>query len=491
MNTETQNELDEPVEVETPKLQLDMKVESTSACERHVTVTIPRDDIDRYFQKQFDELLPKAEVPGFRIGKAPRKLVENKFRNQVADQVKGSLLMDSLAQISDGDQFAAISEPDLDFETIELPNDGPLTYEFNIEVRPEFDLPDWNGLKLDKPEHEFSEDEINRTANSIFGRVLDLVPVEDEIQKDDYVVLNITAKHKGKVVAELEEESIQLRPKLIFSDATLDNFEKLMLGGKAGDEKSAKVTVSEFSEQEDLQGEAIELDFEILDVKRLDTSGDISEKVGMSSDELRKMVVESLERRLEYDQRQMIREQISQTLTESAKWELPPDLLKRQSRREMERAVIEMRSSGFSEDAIRAQENRLRQNILERTEKMLKEHFILERIAEEQNVEDSPADYELEIQRLAAQRNDSPRRVRARLERTGQMDTLRNMIIEQKVIELIKEQAKFKSVKYDSTETDDTVGVEFYVAGKPNTEIPEAKYETGESEALPVTKERD
>ena len=135
MNTETT----EPEATEEQKLNLSVDVKETSACERHVTVTVPRDDIERYFAKQFDDLVPKAEVPGFRIGKAPRKLVEKKFRKQLSNQVKGSIIMDSLSQVSETQDFSAISEPDLDFEQVEIPEEGDLTYEFNIEVRPEFD----------------------------------------------------------------------------------------------------------------------------------------------------------------------------------------------------------------------------------------------------------------------------------------------------------------------------------------------------------------
>ena len=51
-------------------LKLDVKVEVKSACERHVTVTVSEEDINRYFQKQFDDLMPEASVPGFRKGRA-------------------------------------------------------------------------------------------------------------------------------------------------------------------------------------------------------------------------------------------------------------------------------------------------------------------------------------------------------------------------------------------------------------------------------------
>ncbi len=90
-------------------------------------------------------------------------------------------------------------------------------------------------------------------------------------------------------------------------------------------------------------------------------------------------------------------------------WELPPELLKRQARRELERAVLELRRSGFSDDQIRAHENDLRQNSMACHGPALKEHFILERIAEEEKIEDEPQDYETEIRLIAAQSGESAR----------------------------------------------------------------------------------
>ena len=96
--------------------------------------------------------------------------------------------------------------------------------------------------------------------------------------------------------------------------------------------------------------------------------------------------------------------------------------------------------------------------------------------------------------RLAAQQNDSPRRVRARLERNGQMDALRNMIIERKVIDLITEHASFTATPYDAQEKQTTSAINFFVAGGSTEEIPEAKYEDSgpQQPALPsASKERD
>src|SRR5918995_778479 len=148
---------------ETPDepLELDVQVTSPGACERHVTVTIARKDIDRYLDDAFGEMMPTAAVPGFRIGRAPRKVVENRFRDEVTEQVKSALLLDSLEQISKEERFTAISEPDFDLEAVEVPKEGPMTFEFTIEVRPEFDMPKWKGLKLNRPVREFTDADID------------------------------------------------------------------------------------------------------------------------------------------------------------------------------------------------------------------------------------------------------------------------------------------------------------------------------------------
>ena len=481
MNTET---TEAPEEKKSLNLKLDVKEES--ACQRHVTVTIPRDDIEFYFSKQFDTLVPRAEVPGFRVGKAPRGIVEKKFRKQVADQVKGSLLMDSLTQISDEETFSAISEPDLDFQKVEIPEEGDLTYEFNIEVRPEFDLPKWKGLKLERPEKEFTDADIDSEIVGLGRRVSDLVPVDEAVAADDFIVCNITSKSGGEVVSSAEEVSVEVKEKLSLGDGTIENFSKLVIGKKADDKVTAKVTVSEFADNEKLAGKEVEVEFEILDVKRVEasTAEAVAEKIGMEVDKLRETLKGSLEHRLAYAQRQKVRDQISKMLTSSADWELPPDLLRRQSRRELERSVIEMQSSGFSEQEIVARENLLRQNILEKTATLLKEHFILERIAEEETVTETQQDFEMEIARIAAQQNDSPRRVRAKLERNGQMDSLRNMIVEGKVIDLITENATFTGTEFTEGNEGNEAAIDFFVSGEA-ADIPVAKYAGGDEPAVP------
>ena len=207
-----------------------------------------------------------------------------------------------------------------------------------------------------------------------------------------------------------------------------------------------------------------------------------------SEGDLRDVVKADLDRRLQYHQQQKIRQQITGMLTESADWDLPQDLLRRQSHRELERAVLELRSSGFGEDEIRAYENELRQNSMESTKRALKEHFILERIAETENIEEAPEDYEAEIAMIAAQSREPIRRVRARIEKQGLMDALRNQIIERKVIAKITEAAKFKDVPYQ-VEDNQVFAVDHIISGVKDSVIPVAKH-GGDTEQLKAPTDR-
>jgi trigger factor len=468
-------ETDEAAE-ETQPLQLDVQVTSPSACERHVTVTISRDDIERYLDDAFGEMMPTAAVPGFRIGRAPRKVVENRFRDEVTEQVKSALLLDSLEQISKEERFTAISEPDFDLEAVEVPKEGPMTFEFTIEVRPEFELPKWRGLKLNRLVRDFTDADIDEQLEQNLARYGQLVPHEGPAAEGDYVSVSITSTANGRQVARESEEVIRIRPTLSFRDARLEGFGKLMEGVKAGDRRAAEVTLTKDAVNAELRGQKVALEFDVLEVKKLklpELTEEFLQEIGNfeSEEKLRDAVRMNLQRQLEYQQQRNVRTQISALLTKSADWELPPGLLQRQSARELERAVMELRRSGFSEAEIRARENQLRQNSAAATATALKEHFILERIAEEEKIDVDEGDYETEILLIAAQSGESPRRVRAQLEKRGLMDVLRNQIIERKVLELVQSEAQFKDEPYEPQKIE-TEAISVAAGGGPPVEIP-------------------
>ena len=479
MATDETLEKDEQAE-EREALQLEVQVDSPSACQRHITVTVAREEIDRYYEDAYSEMMDSAEIPGFRAGRAPRKLVEARYRSEVSDKIKGTLLMDCMAQINEEHGLAAISEPDIDVEAVELPDEGPMTFEFDLEVRPDFDMPEWRGLKVERPTREFTDEDVQRQLRRILANQGRRVPSSDPIAEGDYVTCNITVSHDGHPDNRIDEQTFCLRPVLSFRDGKIEKFVKVMKGAKAGDTREAKMTISNDATNSDLAGKDVSVAFEVLDVKRFELpemTAEVLQELGDfdSEGDLRDAVKDQLERQLKYEGQKRTRQQITQLLTEAADWELPPDLLKRQSSRELERTIMELRRSGFTDAMVQAHVNELRQNSQQNTALALREHFILERIAEDETIDAEPSDYDREIALIAMQGGESPRRVRARMEKQDLMDALRNQIVERKVVERVLEHAKFKDVDFQP-ETDDVEGIDVAAAGGDDAQIPVAEH---------------
>jgi trigger factor len=312
------------------------------------------------------------------------------------------------------------------------------------------------------------------------------VPFEGAASPGDYVTANITSHADRKQVAQEIETVVRIRPTLSFTDGHIDGFDKLMTGVKADDTRTAELTLTQDAPNVELRGKQVEVTFEVLEVKQLklpELTPDFLQEVGgfNTEEELHTAVRQNLERQLEYQQQRDARTQITALLTKSADWQLPQGLLERQSSRELERAVMELRRSGFSEADIRARENLLKQNSKASTATALKEHFILERIAEEENVDVAEGDYEKEIFLMAMQSGESPRRVRAQLEKRGLMDVLRNQIIERKVLEAVQKEAKFKDEKYQP-QASDTEAISMAAGGGSGSAIPSVTEAQAEEE---------
>ena len=474
---------------ETPKLEFDVKVDTVSACERHVVITIPRAEVDRYLKKGFDEVVPKAELPGFRTGKAPRKLIESRFKQEVAEQVKSSLIMESLQQVTDGPHFSAISEPNFDYKAIEVPSEGDFRYEFDIEVRPDFETPNWEGLELNKLVCKLSDADVDRHTARTLSRFLQGEPVDGEAQPGDMVTLNIRFFDGDRLVSSIDEQSIPLRPQLTFGDAIVDDFDTLLSGASEGDTRETNVTVSESAPNPEHRGKTLRAVFEIVEIRRIqidEVSDKMLEDLGFeNATELRSFVRAELERQFQYHQHQDLRKQIVARLTQGADWDMPESLVNKQTTRELQRMVLELQRSGFDRDKINQYVNAARINARKSTVEALREHFVLEKIAEELKLEPSPQEYDAEIELLADQNETSPRRVRARLEKSGQMDAIRNQIIERQVIERIVSAAKLKEVP-DTQFLNQGTGpsnIDFLITGAL-VDIPEAMHDN-DAAAIP------
>jgi trigger factor len=463
----TEQPITEPVEeaaaegqeAEAPKkLRQTVDIKDIGPCKKHIKVTVERDDIDELLNLKYSELVTDAQVSGFRPGKAPRKIIQRRFKKDVEEQVRGELLLASLEQVAEDHDIAPLTAPDIDPTKIEIPENGPLVYEFEVEVRPQFDLPNYKGLKLRRPVQTFTEADIDREERRLlapFGQVVPKEGASPAVEAGDYVVADIMTQSGGQALNAAKEAVLRVDEQLVFKDGVAEKFAQQLKGARAGDKREVEITLSDVVANPAMRGQKVKAIFEVKEVKTIrlpEITHELMHQFGVHSrEQLRELIQVLLDRRLQYQQRQAAREQVLAEIADAQNWELPRELLIRQSRKALSRKVMEMRSAGMPEDEIMARQRLLQQDVVESTTRSLKEHFVLQKIAEVEKIDISEDDIDNEIERLAAQNNESPRRLRARMEKEDLLDVLATEIIENKALEVVLQSAEYEDVPVGAT----------------------------------------
>lgn len=429
------------------KLHLQVEIKDAGPCLKHVRVTIPRQDIDHFYEHAVDDMSDSAAVPGFRPGRVPKALVQKRFRTELKDQVKQRLLVESLEQLAEENNLDPINEPNLDVIALDIPDEGDFEYEFDVEVRPDFEVPDYAGLKIERPKVEVTDEQVNAYLERFLSQYGQFVPHEGAAEPGDSLTLSAKFTRDGERLHEIDEFTARLRPVLRFRDAELEGFETLFKGAEIGAKKEADLTISPEAETIELRGEKVHAELELLDLKRLELpemNKALLDRIGVETEEeLRDNIRQTLERQAVYRERQFARTQVLSKITESANWDLPESLVSRQVENALRREVLEMQQAGFTFADIRARENQLRQNAITTTRQALKEHFVLDKIATKEEIEVTRQDIEQEIMLMALQQGESPRRLRSRLQKSGLIENLEAQLRERKAIDFILSKAEF------------------------------------------------
>jgi trigger factor len=484
-------------EEEKERINQAVDIADVGPCKKHIKVTVDRSSIDELFRDKFTELMKETVVPGFRKGKAPRKVIEKLYHKEVGEQIKGQLLMASLEQLAEENDIAPISPPDLNPNKIEIPKTGSLVYEFDVEVRPEFDVPEYKGLKLKRPVRQFTAEDVAREERRLLSPYGQMVPKDGPVERDDFVIVDMTTRWENRVIGSAKELTLRVDDRLAFRDGVAEKFAQQVVGARANDTRVVDVTLGSKVANPLLHGKTVDATLEIKDVKTMrlpELTHEFLHNFGVHSEgEFRDEVHKLLERRLAYTQRQSAREQILQHFVQASQWELPRDLLVRQARRSMNRRAMEMRESGMSDQEIEGQLRLMQQDIVQSTELSLKEHFVLQKIAELEEFDVDEEEINAEIEAMAEESGESPRRVRAQLEKDQALDTLAALIIERKALDLILSQAEYEEVPLDQPQPAVAVSEEQAVEGELRDPVAEAqaKQEEEKKEAEEKEKEKE
>jgi len=366
--TETETAVAEPK----TKLALDVQIEDVGPCKKHVKVAIPRADVERQFKDSLGEMTKEAHVPGFRPGHAPKGLVEKRFRKEMANQVKSALLMASLEQLDEDYKLNPISQPNLDVAAIELPDDGPMKYEIEVEVRPDFPLPAYKALTVKRATRTIGEADVDSSLRSFLEQYAQLVPkLEGGAEVGDFLTVDLRFHKDGQPLNEAKETQIRLQHELRFQDGHIPDLEAALKGVRPGETRETMARIGSSSPDPRLRGQEIGVTVVVNDLKTLrmpEVDEAFLRGIGFESlEDLRNGLRGVLERRLEFQKHEALRRDIVDQLLDKTPIDLPADLVSRQEQLTLRRRFHELKESGLDESAIRAREAQIRANVHEST----------------------------------------------------------------------------------------------------------------------------
>ena len=292
---------DQPQEAEAQgPVEKKVTIEDAGTLKKMVTIEIPRERIDAKYQEMFGELGRSAQVPGFRVGHAPRRLIEKRFGKEVTEDVRNAVVGEALGPSLEDQQLKVIGEPDIKLDEIELPEEGGMSFTFEVEVAPEFELPDYKGLEIRRPAAEVTDQRLKEAMTSSLRGYGRLRPVNSPIQADDVIVANIEIKGEG-VEQSLPNAELRVAPAQV-EGIPLEDLPKALLGKKVGDTCQMKTTVPSAHPNESWRDKELTITFAPQKVKRLEVpklDENLARQAGFGSpDELREAVRQNLRVRL-------------------------------------------------------------------------------------------------------------------------------------------------------------------------------------------------
>ena len=427
-------------------------VEEIGPARVRIKIEVPPERIEARLDKDLEELRHTADVPGFRVGKAPRKLIEKRFGSDARDRLKNVLVAEALEEAVEGSELKTLGDPQLDFEKIELPESGPLTFEVETDIEPAFDLPKLEDIAVTKPAATVEDKDVDTTIKTMLAREGVYEPVSGAAKEQDQVIGDLWLKVGDKEITRRDAMALLAgETEMVLMSVPLNDLCKNFVGAKADSEITAKVTVGQDHEDEEVRGKKATVGMTVKEIKRLKVpplSDEWIKKAGFeSTDQLRSMVKGNLERQSEQRATEDLHNQLRKYLLDNITLELPEKLTTEQFERAQLRQVIRLQQMGLPEqqarDAVAKKADETRNQALDET-KML---FVLNRIAGEFDIEVGEAEINGQIAAMAGMYGQRPEKMRQQMSQSGRLDVLANQIREQKVLDKLLSQAKITEAK--------------------------------------------
>jgi len=428
-----------------------------STTKREIQVEIPVEDVNRQTDSLIQKYQKVARIPGFRRGHVPASIIRQRFSEEIKTDMVEALIPRFFRQEAERLSLHPVSQPRV--TDLHLHDGEPLRFKAAFEVLPEIKLEGYKELRADKPEIAVSEADVEQALADLRERHASFNPVEGRALADgDFAQVSLDGNPKAEQKSDEgksgemksgEGQPVHMDEVLveIAGKDTMPEFTEHLRGTSAGDERTFDVNYPEDTQDKRLAGKTFSYAVKVQSIKQKslpELNDEFAKQLGefQTVDDLRKAIREQIESERKHQAEHDAKEKLVGELIQRNDFEVPDSLVEQQIDIRLERGLRALAAQGLTAEQMKKMDlHRLRAGQREQAIHDVKAALLLERVAEEENVQVSDEELSRELEALARQSKQTSEAVRARLTRDGGLDRIRTRIRNEKTLDFLYHQS--------------------------------------------------
>jgi trigger factor len=432
---------------------VEVTITDLSPCKKQLRIEIDAETVNAKFDAVAKDFRRHANLPGFRPGKAPLANVMRSYGDKIGEEAKRTLMSDSYSKALKENDLRPVIMPEV--EDLQFGHGKPFQYLATLEVTPTFELPEYNGIEVEKERRTVSDADVAKALDTLREQRVSYTDVDRSAGEDDFIVVNFTGTIDDKPITDLvkvargltEQKNFWLHTK---QNPLIPGIVEALIGSGKDDKKTVTVTIPDDFIYEELIGKEAKYEIEIVQVKEkflpeLDDA--FAKGFGAESmDKLREGVENDLKNELEYSLKKSIRNQCVDKLLSAVNCDLPETIVNEATRAAVHNIVQQNHQRGVGKDIIEENKDRIYANAKADAEVRVRANYILSRIAEKEGIKVTDQELSRQIAAIAAQQKIKPQKLAQQLKDNGTLYQVQEEIMNGKVIDLLEEKAKVTEI---------------------------------------------
>ncbi|MBQ3036452.1 MAG: trigger factor [Lachnospiraceae bacterium] len=414
-----------------------------------LTIEVSVEDFEKAVEVAYQKNKGKIEVPGFRKGKVPRKMIEQMYGKEVFfEDAANEVIPEAYEKAYDECEEEIVSAPKIEVTQIEAGK--PFIFTAEVALKPEVKLGKYKGIKVDKVAVEVTEEEVNEAIETERKNSARTVSVEDRPIKDgDTTVIDFEGFVDGVAFEGGKGENY---PLTIGSHSFIDTFEEQLIGKSINDEVEVNVTFPEDYHAEELKGKPALFKVTIKEIKENqlpELDDEFAEEVSAYDTfaEYKESVKKNLEEKKEADAKNAKEEAVVEAIIADAEMEIPEAMVATQQRQMVDEFAQRLAMQGLSMEQYSQFTGMTAAAMMEQVkpqaEKRIKSRLVLEAVVEAEKIEVSDAEYEEELAKMAEAYKMEVEQIKEIMDDERAVEMKKDMAI-QKAVEFVVANAKEK-----------------------------------------------